>query len=405
MRVVQAMRILKELAERKLELVVRRTPLARPAPAPDPNSKLKPLTVQSSRKSWNQKKAEWKRWAEKAFLDKADPDHPLLTNGDSWAKLEYHARTMKPLHEFNRGLAAYQAQKNGLLLDAQYRAFVAAFGIKSAWVPALPWIFAGAGFALGFGVAWALEARAEHYLPFADFTMKVGWGLGGVAGLLCWPLAMNFVRHIKYRIAYAPLQVFQADKDDPTTTANLPVANIPRMSFLLRPGYFHGPAEASGIARGIARVQLPAEVDVMDLRLPSMFGEFCSECHAKQESDPKCTECKPGLLPVTKGYFLGTERDGKEVVLADNMVDAELFVGAGAVETRDLLRDGLEKGMLDTAVDKKLGAADMLKNNWQWVAGIALLILTFLNITTGYDINMDSIDFESVTNAVTGQGK
>ena len=157
---------------------------------------------------------------------------------------------MKPLHEFNRGLAEYQAQRNGLLLDAQYRAFVAAFGIKSAWVPALPCIFAGAGFGLGFGVAWALEARAEHYLPFADFTMKVGWVLGGAAGLLCWPLAMNVVRRIKYRIAYAPLQVFQADKDDPTTTANLPIANVPRMGFLLRPGYFHGPAEASGIARG-----------------------------------------------------------------------------------------------------------------------------------------------------------
>ena len=149
---------------------------------------------------------------------------------------------------------------------------------------------------------------------------------------------------------------------------------------------------------------MPADMDVMELRLPSIFGEFCPQCHARQESEPKCTECRPGLLPVTKSYFLGTERDGKEVVLADNMVDAELFVGAGAVETRDLLRDGMEKGMLDTAVDKKLGAADVLKNNWQWVAGIALLILTFLNITTGYDINMDSIDFESVTKAVTGQG-
>ena len=311
---------------------------------------------------------------------------------------------MQPLHEFNRGLQKYHAQRNGLLLDAQYRAFSAAFGLQSVWVALIPLLAAVAGLILGFLVCWGLESRVGHFLSIPEFTLTAGSTVGVGFAVLSWFMSMSLARRIKYGIAYTPLQIFQSDKNDPTTIAYLPMLHVPRLAYLLRPGYFHGPAEASGIARGVARVQLPAEAAVMDLTYSEIFGEFCRECDEKQESNPKCEQCKPGLLPVTKNYFLGIDEDGDETLVTDDMVDAELFVGAGAVETRDLLRDGLEKGMLDTAADKKKSAIDTLKDNWQWIAGIILLVLVFVNITTGSAINVEAVDVNVITDLLSGEG-
>ena len=278
-----------------------------------------------------------------------------IADPKGWADLQAWARRQPPLPRYF-GLPAGRnsrsaAMLNPSVLTAQYKRFRAVFELIDVWPMLLP------SFMLGLGIGAGLILSAVGFATQPSGLWSVGHTvvITVVATVFVAPAGLPVALRMRYVRAYC--QVFILEFNDPIEHWRITAVGrtwMPRLGYADSRGYFVGGTTTSGIRHGSVLLAVDSA------------GKPLSEMRMNELWD---------LQPVDRQMLTG---------------DDEPFHGASARVAKATELRAEEGGRIKLRM-KKSFLADLTETGLI-VLCIALAVLTFLQVQTGYEVTLTNID-------------
>lgn len=276
------------------------------------------------------------------------------------------ARLEKPLVGKNEGAKPYTSVRNRELVDAMFKAFIAAYGFRfgSGF-----WKSFGLGAAAGIVLLWISVWLNSNYITAEQLDALRGFVnalafFGGGYGVF-WYARRQGEAGDKFAKAYAEFLVLEFGNPDAardiTGTAD---GYLPRLSLAGTTGYMKGHSESSGIRNGMALMWTDYKRPLDTMRQADVLGRPCGVCLELERlyPDPDCEDCLPPLPAMT----------GRELM----RLIGERFHGQAADTMFSMMMQAFEIGTLRA---ERHNRANLLKQLRGWIIWAFILLLGIFN--------------------------
>ena len=277
------------------------------------------------------------------------------------------ARLEKPLVGKAEGAAPYTAIRNRELVDAMFKAFIAAYGFRF-----------GSGFWKSFGIGLTVAILLLWISSWINGAYITGEGLDALRGFInvaaffgggvgvYWYARRNGESSDKFAKAYCEFLILEFGNPnaarDITGTSD---GYLPRLALAGTTGYMKGHSESSGIRNGMALMWTDHTRPLNTMRQAEVLGFPCPDCLAEKGSlypSPDCEECLPPLPAMT----------GLELM----RLIGERFHGQAADTMFSIMMQAFEVGTLRA---ERHNRSNMLKQLRGWIIWVFILLLGIFN--------------------------
>ena len=277
-----------------------------------------------------------------------------ITDPKDWSDLQAWARRQPHLPRYF-GLPGLNSKSAAMLnqgvLTAQYKRFRAVFELIDVWPMMLP----GLMLVLGIGAGLILSAVGYSTQPSGLWTVGHTLVITVVATVFVAPAGLPVALRMRYVRAYC--QVFILEFNDPIEHWRITAVGrtwMPRLGFADSRGYFVGGTTTSGIRNGSVLLAVDSgDKPLSETRMNELWR----------------------LQPVERQMLTG---------------DDEPFHGASARAAKATELRAEEGGRIKLRM-KKSFFGDLTETGLI-VLCVALAILTFLQVQTGYEVTLTNLD-------------
>ena len=328
----------------------------------------------------------------------------------TWDEIQEWARRITPLPKYaglqRKGAAIYHSKE----VAAQHKRMVRTVGGFSFLVAAIPYLVIVGGFAFGaffayFGASTSSDAGIGVSWTTAHTVIAVVF-----FGLFSLPMSFPLQWMMKYRRAYAPLRVLEfGNENEGWRITGIADSRAPRLGFINTPNAFSGSATDSGLRKGPVHLATGRDLTLNNAKYTDIYNMAIAEdLHLGFGARGSSSSQHEMLLEeVTRGqpaaigewlHEMMADENGRRMLMPvlDRIANGGVkpFEGAAAAQTRALVHTSIQAGEMK----HKIGKGG--KINWSDISlgayCIVIAILLFLMFSTGFQVDVASLDLTDV---------